>query len=273
VANCRNVVYGQHLDLPASTMPSITAKQTGAAVDEMAMSFLTRKWTMIGRGNFPEDASVGNALYIADLCPCAEWFYQAQGSNFSPCLLSFVSQPFQYWRGGLEFRIEFAASMGHTARLQICSHYGLEGADLTLDVALGQYTAIFNVCGNSSINIRFPWRAVSEWLLVPHGSVTEPSKYSMGQWSLRVLTGLQRPETCADNVDFRVMMRGAPDFKVAHIGNGLVDLVCKPWTAVRSDLIIHNAYRNRRPKQFVDAEKRLVLEEEKVPPGKNGKKK
>jgi len=107
----------------------------------------------------------------------------------------------------------------------ICSHYGFEAAGLTVEESMGQYTTIFQVAqGMSRIRVVFPWRSASNWKLVPNGSYSDPSSYTMGQFSVRLLSALQYNETVSSSVDVNVYMSGGPTFETAFLGVNAIDV-------------------------------------------------
>jgi hypothetical protein len=225
VCNTANIDYHTVLNTSASTRPITMAVDTGTSQDEMEIRYLTQKLSFVESFTLSTTNSMGESLYVADLCPGAELFTMPYESTFTPTLLSYVSFPFSFWKGSLVFKIVAVASPIHTARVQICSHVGYEAAGLTVDEAFGQYTCIFEVRGVSEITIVFPWRSPTEWKKVNGGSNADTTNYSMGQFSVRVLNPLQAMESVSTTIDFNVYYAGGSDYKLAYIGNNGADLV------------------------------------------------
>jgi hypothetical protein len=224
VCNTANVDYCQVLNTSASTRPMTKPVDVGTSRDEMEIPYLTQKMSFIQSFLLSASNVMGEALYVADLCPAFELFNMPYGSSFTPTLLSYVSFPFSFWKGSLVYKIVAVASPVHTARLQICSHIGYEAAGLSVNEAFGQYTCIFEVKGVSEITISFPWRSPTEWKKVNNGSNAVTTDYSMGQFSVRVLNPLQAMESVSAAIDFNVYYAGGSDFELAYVGNNAVDL-------------------------------------------------
>jgi len=224
ISNTANIDYCQVLNTSASTRPLTKAVDTGTSQDEMEIRYLTQKLSYVDSFILTTSNVMGDALYVADLCPAFELFSMPYGSSFTPTLLSYISFPFSYWKGSLVYKIVAVASPIHTARIQICSHVGYEAAGLTVEESFGQYICIFEVRGVSEITISFPWRSPTEWKKVNNGSNPDTNNYSMGQFSVRVLNPLQAMESVSTSIDLNVYYAGGPDYELAYVGNNAADL-------------------------------------------------
>jgi len=224
ICNTRNVDYCVVLDTEAGARPSIKPAETGTTVDEMELKYLTEKLSFVSSFVLSSTNVLGESLFVADLCPAFELFNLPFGAAFTPTLLSYVSFPFSFWKGSLVYKIVAVASPVHTARLQICSHVGYEASGLDVNQAFGQYICIFEVRGVSEITLSFPWRSSTEWKKVNTGSNSDTASYSMGQFSVRVLNGLQSMESVSADIDLNVYMAGGPDYDLSYLGNNAIDL-------------------------------------------------
>jgi len=224
LANTANLDYCQVLDTRADSRPIVKPVDTGTTVDEMEIKYLCQKLSYVDSFVVTNVNTVGDAVFVADLCPAFELFNLPQGASFTPTLLSYVSFPFSFWKGSLVFKIVAVASPIHTCRLQICSHVGYEASGLSVNEAFGQYVCIFEVRGVSEITISFPWRSVTEWKKVNTGSNSDTASYSMGQFSVRVLNGLQTMESVSSAIDLNVYYAGGSDYELTYVGNNAVDL-------------------------------------------------
>jgi len=223
VCNTANIDYCQVLNTSASTRPITRPVDTGTSQDEMEIRYLTQKLSFLSSFTLSTTNTMGEALYVADLCPGFELFSMPYGSSFTPTLLTYASLPYSFWKGSLVYKVVAVASPVHTARLQICSHIGYEAAGLSVNEAFGQYTCIFEVRGVSEVSISFPWRSPTEWKKVNNGSNSDTTSYSMGQFSIRVLNPLQSMESVSTTIDLNVYYAGGPDYELAYIGNNAID--------------------------------------------------
>jgi len=107
----------------------------------------------------------------------------------------------------------------------ICSHYGFEAAGLTIDESMGQYTTVFQVAnGLSRMRVIFPWRSPSDWKRVNNGSYADATPFSMGQFTVRLLSPLLYNEVVSSSVDVNVFLSGGPDYETAFLGCNAIDV-------------------------------------------------
>jgi len=224
ITNTANINFGTVLDTGTSR-PLVKSLETGTSVDEMELSYLTQKMSFVSSFTVSNTNVLGEALYVADLCPASELFSLPAEASFVPTLLSYVSFPFSFWKGSLVYKIVAVSSPVHTCRLQICSHIGFEAAGLDVNTAFGQYICVFEVAGGvKEITISFPWRSDTDWKKVNTGSNTDTANYSMGQFSVRVLNQMQAPETVSSSFSCNVYMAGGSDYRLTYLADNATDL-------------------------------------------------
>jgi len=223
--NTANLDYATVLDTAANAGPTPSSDITGTGVDEMDIKYLTSKMSFLETFNVTTTNSMGEAVFVGDLCPAFELFPLPLGASFTPTLLSYVSFPFSFWKGSLVYKLVAVASPIHTARLQICSHFGFEASGLDINEAFGQYVCIFEISGGvNELTLSFPWRSVTEWKKVNTGSNSDTANYSMGQFSIRVLNQLQSMESVSNTIDVNVYFAGGPDYELSGLSSNAIDL-------------------------------------------------
>jgi len=224
LTNAVSVDYATHLDLCAGSLPLVKPQSTGTPEDEMDFRAQCRKLAYRDKFVLSVANTLGDSLYVMDLCPCAEFFYLPAATSVTLSKLSFMCLPFSFWRGSLVVKIIAVASPAHTARLTICSHVGFESSGLTVNEVYGQYTSNFDIGGGTTeVSIVFPWRSQTEWKKMNNGTYNDSRPYSMGQFSIRVLNSLQAPETVSNAIDLMVYYGGGADFEVAYLGTNSRD--------------------------------------------------
>jgi hypothetical protein len=221
--NAVNLDYAVNMDLAAAHLPLISPSLVGTTQDEMSMAYLTTKPCYTSYFQVMLTDIIGQAPFTADLCPCYEFFYAPLNSVVVPSLLSYVSLPYSFWQGDLEFELIAIATVSHSVRLAVCSHYGFEASGLDVDEAFGQYMTQWLVTGTQSLKIRFPWRSATDWKKVNNGSNIKTADYSMGQFSVRVVNSLTAPETVSNVVEVLVFMNGGPNYRLACLANNAQD--------------------------------------------------
>jgi len=223
VANACNVEFAEVLELDPAAMAR--TRETGFGEDEMNLRDLHTRFSYYGTFQVANTNILGDAVFVADLCPCDEVISLAVGTKFTPSLLTYSTLPFSYWRGSLRYKFVAVSSSSHSLRLQICSHVGFSASGLSVNQAFGQYTCVFDVTGISEVIVEFPWRSPTDWKKVLNGSFPDLTNYSMGQFSVRILNQLQAPEVVATAIDVLVYIAGGSDYETAFLGNNAVDFL------------------------------------------------
>jgi hypothetical protein len=224
LANNVDIEYAQNLDLPAASVPMVSTSVAGLAFDEMSISRMQKMPGYITTFQVTASQITNDVLYTGDLCPCAEFFGLAAGSTFDLSLLSYASLPFSYWQGDLVVDLEVIGTAFHICKLAICSHYGFEAAGLTVEESMGQYTTVFDVNGYATLKVVFPWRSPTPWKKVCNGTYADASPFSMGQFSVRLLSPLQYNETVASSIDVNLYLSGGQNFRTTFVGNNAIDV-------------------------------------------------
>jgi len=94
--NTANLDYATVLDTAANAGPTPSSDITGTGVDEMDIKYLTSKMSFLETFNVTTTNSMGEAVFVGDLCPAFELFPLPLGASFTPTLLSYVSFPFSF---------------------------------------------------------------------------------------------------------------------------------------------------------------------------------
>jgi len=152
------------------------------------------------------------------------FFTLGTGASFDLCLLSYATLPYSYWRGSIVLDLEVIGTSFHTCKLAICSHYGFEATGLTVEESMGQYTTVFDVVGYATVRVAFPWRSPTPWKRVCNGTYADATPFSMGQFSVRLLSPLQYNETVASAIDVNVYLSGGADFRSTFLGSNAIDV-------------------------------------------------
>lgn len=129
----------------------------------------------------------------------------------------YLSQLFTFWRGSFEVVIRFAKTEFHTGRLLITWTPTILTTGAAIPTpATSSYSLreIVDLKYTSEITLKLPY-------LLPFNYVnmSQPS----GQFQISVLTELKAPETCAQNVQMLLFLKGGDDFEfAAPLGDGFL---------------------------------------------------
>lgn len=142
---------------------------------------------------------------------------------FQPTAMSFATQPFQYWRGDITFRIQIAASAFHRGKLGIfyepnVSQFTLINGNVNLNK---QFIALVDLQETQTFEVTVKWAAPRHWATVQTLTARESNygtsintgsaEYANGYISIVPFTRLQSPD--GDSVPINIYAY-SPDMKV-----------------------------------------------------------
>nr|WFD55759.1 MAG: polyprotein [Qingdao tick iflavirus] len=141
--------------------------------DEMTVQYITRhfglvktfEWEMSHSAQIEIASFVVTPFNICDL----RLRHPADTAKFSlpeyeSTPLCVVASLFAYWRGSLEFRFDFIATMFHTGRVAFCFIPTLEGNEsIEYSKALQSYVTYFDLGGDNSVTIKCDYICNNTW--------------------------------------------------------------------------------------------------------------
>lgn len=198
----------------------------GSKVDEMDLNYVCShaNWFQ----TFPWASSVDpfvnpslNQIAVhPGICPRFQ-------NNYNPTLLAFASAPFQYWRGGLTYKVTVAKTAYHSGRLRIAFvPSGQLNQNYNLDTC---YSWVLDLRTSDQIEFTIPYIANTQYkrvILAPPTAVPNESA-TTGILVTEVLNALRAPDTVEQSVELNMWVSAAsdydleiPDFERYRIGNG-----------------------------------------------------
>lgn len=138
--------------------------------------------------------------------------------RYYPSYLMYLSQMFEFWKGSIDFRFDFASTSFHTGRLQIS--FEPTGQPLPLDTTMSP-TSAFSSCPNQvfdlheSSSTKFKCDYVSmtpmKRVINPVSNPDPDDEQILGYLRIYVLTKLERPENLSD-IEFNIYISAGEDF-------------------------------------------------------------
>lgn len=198
----------------------------GSRVDEMDIKYVcshlnwfdTFNWTT---ANDPlVNPQIKEIAVHPGICP----FIQ---TNYNPTLLAFTSAPFQFWRGGLRFKLQAAKTAYHSGRLRISFvPSGVLAQNYNLDNA---YSWILDLRTSDELEFTIPYISNTQYkkVILAPPSAAPNSSSTTGILVVEVLNQLRAPDTVEQSVELNLWIAGASDYQLAvpdfsryRIGNG-----------------------------------------------------
>jgi hypothetical protein len=180
--------------------------------DQMAINYLKRKWSYYTSVPWPHTGAVNDTFQAYGVSPMALGNVTTIQADLTT--LCYISLPFRFWRGAIEYKIVFCASKFHTGRMMIW--YDPDPAAVTPNTET-QISKIVDLSDQREIIFVIPYTSYlpmletnnsgKSWL----GNLSTPSFPTMGTLGFTILSTL-RPD--AADIDIQLYIRGGEDYEV-----------------------------------------------------------
>lgn len=182
----------------------------GTDIDEMDMTHLLGIPCWISTFTWTTTNVVSDQLKYFVLQPAGQWVPQVVGSNtiYYPSIVTYLANPFQWYRGSLTLTFKFIKTEFHSGRVQVSFFPGrtATGANATLANSQYVFREIIDLRESSEVCITFPYTS-----LLPYQRMNE----GYGIVAVHVLNPLVAPDAMSTTIDCCVELSAAADFEVA----------------------------------------------------------
>lgn len=181
----------------------------GSKVDDMDISYLVKHRCYVDGFTMSTGDSATTLLYSFPVTPGWCKFVSTEGC-FQPTMTAFVASIFNFWRGGLKYKIQAAKTAYHSGRLRIVYIPGSFSTDV--DSPEQAYNWIFDLRTQSEIEFSIPYNNILEWQPC---NLTDQvaSNTSTGTIRIEVFNELRAPDSVAQNIEFNVWISGESDLQ------------------------------------------------------------
>ena len=215
--------YAEKLNLYPSAINECIPEHFATIQDEMAFDYLKKKYSYVKTITFSTSDVIGQALITLPLNPCPYFSRMIPGEKYPNAtipvpFLSYLSYPFNFWRGGLTYKIQVIATSFHTGKLFLCANYGTMTVPDNIISFTSQYGAAFEINqGSNEFEFTVPYVSTTPYLKVPNGQVDDLNT-SMGTLSFVVMNPLVCPNQTPTSISINIFMAGAEDFDASILG-------------------------------------------------------
>jgi hypothetical protein len=199
---------------------SIDPSPCGVDQDDMIISnmaaresyFTTFTWS-------PSDSVLSNSIFKCRVHPQLDTIYSgAFRDYYQPTALSYVSTPFNFWRGDIVFRLDFVCSAYHRGKVVVYYEPNIsQHALMDLDIDLNkQWIQVIDIQETQSVELCVKWAASRPWMkvmgapnsILNYQSFTNATAYEEvnGYIGVAVLTEIQSPDD--SSIEVNVFVRG-----------------------------------------------------------------
>ncbi len=224
-------------------------------VDELALSYLKKKESYFAASSWSTNDALGSVLFNMRINPYqfaaipllnGSSVEQARRVYHTP--LSYMSEMFRSWRGGLKIRVKVVCTKFHKGRLKVSFDPRANISTHAVDENL-VYTEIIDIGETDEVEFIIPYHQATAWLDIdkditdtnwaPGTNLPPRLGIDNGSLNITVLNTLVAPAT--GSVGLMFFISGADDFEFAnpsdHIGNDIATTTYKEpsFLAVQAD--------------------------------------
>jgi hypothetical protein len=192
-----------------------------SGVDEMAFRSITKRESYLTTFNWPGSAGADTLLWNSAVTPVLAGVSPSTGEiHMTP--MCWVSQPFRYWRGTINFRFQVVCSQMHKGRIRFkyepTSDVFINGSEFNV-----AYSRIIDIGSEKDFTISVGWGQTRSYLQInPIDSSTvhygnTPLTFSggiNGVLQAYVLSSLATPSTSGETIYINVFVSAGDDFEV-----------------------------------------------------------
>lgn len=183
----------------------------GSAVDDMDINYICSHRCFVESFGFSTTDAVGSELYSFPVAP--GWCkFNINDQCFLPTTTAFVASMFNFWRGGLRYKIQAAKTAYHSGRVRIVYIPGSFNSDV--DSAEQAYNWVFDLRNQSEIEFSIPYNNILEWQPCNLTQDVE-STTSIGTIRIEVFNQLRAPDSVRQAISFNVWVAGESDLQFA----------------------------------------------------------
>jgi len=177
-------------------------------LDETSVNFVKRQWAFYDEFSWSNSSGLGVQLYKKDL---NLGYSQAFASSTTMAPITFLSNLFRFYRGGIEIMFKFVKTGFHSGSLAVSCQYGTtSGANILLTDTDPLYRSIIDLQEGTEFCINFPFMSPADFL---------ETYESFGTFYVHVVNPLICPETVAQSVTVQLYVRGAEDMEFSTIAD------------------------------------------------------
>jgi hypothetical protein len=199
-----------------SHVPLVSLETFATENDEMALDDLKSRFTYLGSFSQSVSQGPGSVLATLPMNPTPKNMFTG-ASNTLP-LLSYLSLPFSYWKGGLTYKLQVISTSFQTAKLFIAFNYGnFNPASVNISQMTGQYGEAFEINqGSNEFVFTLPYISKYHQLFVPNSN--NPTELdSMGLIRFVVLNSLVSPNNTPTTIHFNLFLAGSSDYALSAL--------------------------------------------------------
>ena len=219
-SNTTQVVMMERLSASAGAMQPLDPGDIGTTRDEMKLIDFARRRALLHTMAIPVTEAAETTLYGVAVGPMLMKDYYSR-TTILP--LDYVASGMQYWRGGIEFELEFVTSNYDEFKVEVTFSPDTVVPPNYESASTQYYKSVLVKGTNNRFRFKVPHFAEMPWKQIWQGqdmTSSDPntffsSDYSHGIFQVFLGSNISSPTTTPNTIYMNVYVRAADDFEVA----------------------------------------------------------
>ncbi|UHM27510.1 MAG: capsid protein [Sanya Iflavirus 4] len=192
--------------------------------DEQSIKYICQREGLVKQFQWKASQAEGTLIIAIPFSPsmAMDAYYPQQFTRTAPQIgyylppIAFMSKLFSYWRGAVEYKLDFIATQFHTGRLIVgfVPRVAFKRT-ITVDELTHCDHVIFDLYGQRQLRYVQSYVADKPWWPINHNSAQTTETYPPGYIYVMVLNRLAAPSTVAQQIDLNLYIKAGPGFELA----------------------------------------------------------
>lgn len=207
---------------------SVLTTASTTETDELSFAHIFKQANMINRFSWPGASIAGSKLFAQEVSPVPASMHNNANNSLYVGTLAYTALQAKYWRGTIDYQIEFFKTQYHSGRIIMVYFPHLTANEVPsqydLSLMTTNYSMIYDLNmpdmdNSDKFSFSIPYMSAQPWknTYTELGNVpTVGGKYVCnGSFAIYVLNELVHPDTVCDYVRAVVSYSGGDDFEVS----------------------------------------------------------
>lgn len=212
------VEYIDKLSVCPSKVSTVAAETFATVNDEMDFEYLKKKYSYLGSFTLKTINLPGDIIASFPISPMPDYISLTNTPKQLP-LISYLSLPYNFWKGGLTYKMQVVSTSMQTSKIFISFNFGefTPSSSGILPSTSSQYGEAFEINqGSNTFEFSVPYVSITPELYVPNSNVADETN-SLGMINVSVMNPLVSPNNSPTFVVFNLFIAGADDFALSTL--------------------------------------------------------
>jgi len=219
-SNTSQVVMLERLSASAGAMQPLDPGDIGTTRDEMKLIDFAKRRALVHTMAIPVTTP---AEYLLKSFQVGPFMFKEYNTRTTMLPIDYVAHGMQYWRGGIEFEVEFVTSNYDEFKIEVAFSPDTSTPPNYESASTQYYKSVLVKGTNNRFRFKVPHFAEMPWKQIYNGQIissSNPEQYFASDYSHGIIqfflgSNISSPNTTPNTVYMNVYVRAADDFEVA----------------------------------------------------------